>query len=477
MNKKWIKPLVLAIVFIGSLVSVSLVTNKSQTDMTTSLAEATLPVVSFSYQGTTVNELFGYVNEMVDTNMRGNITPVGDDRMLHIVVDTDGVEVSELQYEIRSMDGTRLVVKNATKDFSRAGNQLKADVELENILQDNEEYALKLTLQGKKQPIYYYTRVIKEKGLDAEKYLNFALDFHSHTFARDEDGSYFANYVENATGDATNLGYVDLTCTVRQIKWRNLICNPVTPLGIAFQEINDDYTALTIRYILSTVTSDGANQYYDVEEYYRLRQGAKQMYVLDYERTAEEIFNPEGTILSGGNSIQLGITPGDVEYDYNEVGNRIAFVQAGELWGYDASNNLLSKIFSFREQEDFDPRDNLNQHDIKIMNVDEAGSVDFIVFGYMNRGKHEGEVGLSVFHYDGLARTVEEEAYLPCNSSYGILGSELGQFLYESDGRMVYLVLNHTMYSIDLNTKETKEAISDLTEGDYFASVPNIPSE
>ena len=473
MNKKWIKPLVLAIVFIGSLVSFSLVTNKSQTDMTTSLAEATLPVVSFSYQGTTVNELFGYVNEMVDTNMRGNITPVGDDRMLHIVVDTDGVEVSELQYEIRSMDGTRLVVKNATKDFSRSGNQLKADVELENILQDNEEYALKLTLQGKKQPIYYYTRVIKEKGLDADKYLNFALDFHSHTFARDEDGSYFANYVENATGDATNLGYVDLTCTVRQIKWRNLICNPVTPLDIAFQEINDDYTALTIRYILSTVTSDGENQYYDVEEYYRLRQGAKQMYVLDYERTAEEIFNPEGTILSGGNSIQLGITPGDVEYDYNEVGNRIAFVQAGELWGYDASNNLLSKIFSFREQEDFDPRDNLNQHDIKIMNVDEAGSVDFIVFGYMNRGKHEGEVGLSVFHYDGLARTVEEEAYLPCNSSYGILGSELGQFLYESDGRMVYLVLNHTMYSIDLNTKETKEAISDLTEGDYFASVSN----
>ena len=473
MNKKWIKPLVLAIVFIGSLVSFSLVTNKSQTDMTTSLAEATLPVVSFSYQGSTVNELFGYVNEMVDTNMRGNITPVGDDRMLHIVVDTDGVEVSELQYEIRSMDGTRLVVKNATKDFSRAGNQLKADVELENILQDNEEYALKLTLQGKKQPIYYYTRVIKEKGLDADKYLNFALDFHSHTFARDEDGSYFANYVENATGDATNLGYVDLTCTVRQIKWRNLICNPVTPLDIAFQEINDDYTALTIRYILSTVTSDGENQYYDVEEYYRLRQGAKQMYVLDYERTAEEIFNPEGTILSGGNSIQLGITPGDVEYDYNEVGNRIAFVQAGELWGYDASNNLLSKIFSFREQEDFDPRDNLNQHDIKIMNVDEAGSVDFIVFGYMNRGKHEGEVGLSVFHYDGLARTVEEEAYLPCNSSYGILGSELGQFLYESDGRMVYLVLNHTMYSIDLNTKETKEAISDLTEGDYFASVSN----
>lgn len=473
MNKKWIKPLVLAIVFIGSLVSFSLVTNKSQTDMTTSLAEATLPVVSFSYQGTTVNELFGYVNEMVDTNMRGNITPVGDDRMLHIVVDTDGVEVSELQYEIRSMDGTRLVVKNTTKDFSRAGNQLKADVELENILQDNEEYALKLTLQGKKQPIYYYTRVIKEKGLDVDKYLNFALDFHSHTFARDEDGSYFANYVENATGDATNLGYVDLTCTVRQIKWRNLICNPVTPLDIAFQEINDDYTALTIRYILSTVTSDGENQYYDVEEYYRLRQGAKQMYVLDYERTAEEIFNPEGTILSGGNSIQLGITPGDVEYDYNEVGNRIAFVQAGELWGYDASNNLLSKIFSFREQEDFDPRDNLNQHDIKIMNVDEAGSVDFIVFGYMNRGKHEGEVGLSVFHYDGLARTVEEEAYLPCNSSYGILGSELGQFLYESDGRMVYLVLNHTMYSIDLNTKETKEAISDLTEGDYFASVSN----
>ena len=36
--------------------------------------------------------------------------------------------------------------------------------------------------------------------------------------------------------------------------------------------------------------------------------------------------------------------------------------------------------------------------DIKIARVDEAGSIDFVVYGYMNRGDHEGEVGTAVYH-------------------------------------------------------------------------------
>lgn len=34
-------------------------------------------------------------------------------------------------------------------------------------------------------------------------------------------------------------------------------------------------------------------------------------------------------------------------------------------------------------------------YEIKIADVDESGSMDFIVYGYMNRGDHEGAGGHS----------------------------------------------------------------------------------
>ena len=34
------------------------------------------------------------------------------------------------------------------------------------------------------------------------------------------------------------------------------------------------------------------------------------------------------------------------------------------------------------------------------MNMDESGNMDFVVYGYMNRGSHEGECGISLYHYD-----------------------------------------------------------------------------
>lgn len=50
---------------------------------------------------------------------------------------------------------------------------------------------------------------------------------------------------------------------------------------------------------------------------------------------------------------------------------------------------MIIKVFSFRDAEGIDERENWNHHDIKIVSVDEAGSIDFVVYGYMNRGTHE----------------------------------------------------------------------------------------
>ena len=68
-----------------------------------------------------------------------------------------------------------------------------------------------------------------------------------------------------------------------------------------------------------------------------------------------------------------------------------------------------------------DARTLYDGHKIKILNVDEGGNVIFLVYGYMNRGRHEGQVGISVYYYDSTVNTVEEMAYIPCSHSQAIL--------------------------------------------------------
>ena len=129
--------------------------------------------------------------------------------------------------------------------------------------------------------------------------------------------------------------------------------------------------------------------------------------VITFEMDPEEIFRGENDSISG-NSILLGIRSKDVEYQTNESGKVVTFVQEGELWSYNQEANTLAKVFSFRGYEGVDDRENYGEHDIKIVNIDEAGSIDYIVYGYMNRGIHEGTVGIAVY-LDSMAAVTRSE--------------------------------------------------------------------
>ena len=56
-----------------------------------------------------------------------------------------------------------------------------------------------------------------------------------------------------------------------------------------------------------------------------------------------------------------------------------------------------TELFGFYDKDNLDERTLYDGHQIKILNLDEGGNVTFLVFGYMNRGRHEGQVGISVY--------------------------------------------------------------------------------
>lgn len=469
MNKKYVKPIVLTVVFLISVLVFNVLTNKVNNDLTTTMEEASLPIMHFVYDDTVVNELHGYVQEMDMLSMRDGLMPIGKERDLHLEIMSYGNNVENLAYEIRSIDGERLLVEEDNADITVTQDKVDCNISLPSLFEDNQEYNMKFTLTVDGREVYYYTRIVRSLNYYTDECLDFALLFHEYTF-RDDAKDFIPTYMDPATGDATTLNYVDLTCTLRQITWANFTGVKLTEPVAAFKEVGSLYNVVILNYVMTNVNENNEVEYYNVEEYYRLRYTSTRTYVLNFERRMNQIFRNENNFLLGTTGILLGIRDNDVEYLANDSGNCIAFVQEGELWSYDRSNHVLSQIFSFRGAEGISDRENWNQHDIQIIRVDEAGSVSFIVSGYMNRGAHEGQVGIGVYHYDGVSHTVEEEVFIPSNKSYEVLQAELGNLLYVNEHKMLYFMLNDKVYSVDMNTFVAKLLVEGESQEGYAVS-------
>ena len=461
MNNKNVKPVVLIIVFLVSVFVFSMLTNKVNTDTTTTMKEASLPVVQFLQDGKTMNELHGYVQEMDMLSMRDGLMPIGEERALHLEILTYGNEVENLSYKIRSMNSERLLVEEDDADIAATQDKVSCNISLPSLFEDNQEYNMEIVVTVDGKDVYFYTRIVRALDCYTDETLDFALKFHEYTF-RDDADTFIPTYMDPATGDATNLSYVDLTCTLRQITWADFTGVKLTEPVASFKEINTSYNVITLNYVMTNVNENNEVEYYNVEEYYRLRQTPNRVYVLNFERRMNQIFRNENNFLLGTTGILLGIRDNSVEYLANDSGNCISFVQEGELWSYDRVNNTIAQVFSFRSAEGIHARENWAQHDIDIIRVDEAGSISFVVSGYMNRGEHEGQVGVGVYHYDGIAHTVEEEVFIPTNKSYEVLQAELGDLTYVNEQKMLYLMLNDSIYEIDMNSF----TVTTVVEGD-----------
>lgn len=475
MRKGIIKSLALIAVFCFGVLGFGRMNNHSNQDLTTEMADATLPLVSlYIWDADTgerieINELRGYTSQMDGVYMRDAITPVGEDRLLPIQIRMYDTEIDGLSYEIRSLDMGRLIADAKVDDYERGNGKIDAVLPIQNLLEINEEYLLILKLSSEEETMYYYTRIMEEEDCHAKDCVAFASEFHEKTFDPEASRD-LATYLEpNASGDNSTFAKVDIHSSLKQVAWGDLEAERLTVPVPSIKEINTSYSVVLLNYLAGTKGAGGELEYYNVEEYYRIRYTRDRMYLLNYERNMEQIFRAEN-LETYDNYLQLGIRSPEVEFDSNEKGDIVSFVQGGELWCYNETSNQISQVFSFIGNEGIESRANYGEHDIRIINVDETGSVNFVVYGYMNCGAHEGKVGICVYHYDSVANTVEEELFIPSAESYQVMKADLGQLMYENAQGVFFLMLDKTVYRIDLMTMKVKEYIVGLTEGAYAIS-------
>lgn len=471
MFKKGIKAAVLAGVFLIALVVLSLLSNRNRANYTAEMEETTLPIITMEADGTSINRLYGHRSEMEIASMRDTITPLPEDRILPIQILTDEMLVEGIFYELRSVDGQRLIESEMITDFSIENGMIQTSLAFSDLLTENQEYSLDIALTCGQEIIHYYTRLIEESGCYTNEAISFVLDFHEKTFDKDQAGELSTYLESNSEGDNSTLQKVTIHSSLSQVSWGEFTGEVMTEAVPALKEITPYFSTLTLSYVLASTGDNGETEFYDVEEYYRVRYSVDntRMYLLDYERTMEEIFRGDAAGVSG-DSLILGIRGDDVTYRSNEAGTVIGFVQAGELWCYQTESNQFSQVFSFRGMEGFSVREDHDAHEIRLIKVDEDGNMDFVVSGYMNRGLHEGYTGIALYHYNCKANTIEERMFLASDQQDVILNETGCQLFYVGEKDVFYLIADGAICRISLDDGDTTVLESNVGDGMYASS-------
>lgn len=457
------------VVFIVTLFVSSGIYNKGNEEQTTSMGKASLPLVHITTEGIAYNYLHGLKQEMDGSFFRDTITPLGEGRTLSFVVDKYGNTIEEISFEVRSIDGTRLVERTKVSDYDDKGDRIRAKVTIKDLIEAGVEYNWILMLRIGDETVRYYTRIIDGDGYHTYDKLSFVKDFHDKTFDKEQARDLVTYMESNTRGDNTTLSLVDIHCSLNQVTWADLNVSQITEPQIVISEIETQTASIRMNYRVQTIEGTKRDEY-NVVEFFRIRYTPDRTYLLDYERTMNQIFDPEADVY-GSSKIMLGIRDSEVQMMESDGGSNLAFVNENQLFCYHAADKKMAYLFSFYDGDD--PRSNYDNHDIKILNVDETENVQFMVYGYMNRGLHEGSIGVQVCTYNGMLNTVEELIFIPYNKSYSTLKTDMEQLSYINRNEIFYIYLDGSILAINLRDRSCEEIAQNLQQGSFQVSDTN----
>ncbi|MBR5179488.1 MAG: hypothetical protein IKW90_11915 [Lachnospiraceae bacterium] len=436
---------------------------------TTAMKEASFPLVSFEVEGEEMNLLRGHAANLDAQVIRECITPVTSERSITVNIKTSENDVKKLKYQIFTVDGREKESDDLTV-LEDSNGKKRITIPLRENYEVGDEYILKLTLiTNTSKRIYYYSRLKYYENDKLHEKLDFINNFHKSLLDKNgRHGEDLLGWLEpSRTGDNTNFANVNIRSRLSLVNYGELSPDLVYEQPPTITEFYENYASFRIDYVVGVDTELG-REYYRLEEDYRIGISGSKIYLYNYERSMEEFFDISN-FSKTKREFKLGICNEDaVTGASSPEGKYQAFVYGGELIFYDTENNAAVKAFSFGVAERNFEREIFRNYDIKILNIRDDGTMDFYIAGYMNAGEYEGRTGIVLYSYDYKENLREEKLYMPINSSYQILTTDLADFAYYSEDQVFYFSIYNNLYSYKLASGELEIIAKDIPEGELF---------
>ena len=463
---------ILLLVFLLGTVGTALLLNSEFTDNRSDFNDAVFPEVMIDMNGTLINRMYGYAQPMQTDFTRDSVTPLDTSKKLTFKVNPYDSEVQSFSYEIRTSDGSKVLENKKIKNLLKEDGYLSVDVEIGSDLRMNQEYSMQIALEMNESTAYYYTRVVSRSQVHASDYAAFVKYFYEACLDKNSADA-LGSYLEpKTTGASTNYSGININSSLSEVSWGTL-APQLRQEGIpVIKEINETTASVTLEYQITSQNENEETEIYDVKEFYRMKYQDTRIYLLDFRRSANQVF--DGTLpVCSDDGIILGVRDKNVEYMMNDAATVIAFVQEGDLWSYSPGNEKINQIFSFRKTEDGDFRDSRTQHDIKIVRVTDEGDIDFVLYGYMNRGSHEGYEGIGVYHYNHDKNVAEERAFIPVSESFEFLKKDLEKLSYVNEKNELFLILAKNLYKINIEDNSSEILEKGIKNANFVSSDNN----
>ena len=454
MNKRLVMWGTFLVVFLASVIGSYKFINQNNQDMTIELSAPTLPLVSVVVGEESFNTLRGYTSDMDVSDVARYVCPVGEERVFHGQIKTFGEEIKAVRYEVRNNDGSRLIESGSITWEEKHTGILDFSVKMKDLIVTGEEYIFTTILTtNSHEEINYYTRFIYGNTYDLDNQLAFVRDFHGYTFDK-EKVSEIAPYMEtDRSRNNSTLAYVDIYSSSKQIVWGDLPVEQVKEPDVYITYLQDNYGAYTLEYYVSSTVGNVVEYYHVVEDFLVSTYGEK-LYLLDYERIANSIFQYENDVYAN-DKINLSIQNDDISVVESEDGNMAAFVVNSTLYYYDDNDNQMNYVYGFLEGINGDERSAYFNNDIKVLRVSESG-IYFVMYGYISRGNHEGKVGAALYVFNGQTKLIEEIGFYESTKSAEYVMQEINELAYLSRHGQFYFCVDGNIVGCDVNTGSTK---------------------
>ena len=177
MNSKKLKNtkrniLIMGDIFIAALIIFfinSVHTMQNATNVQEEIVESSYPIIRIERNNNVFNAMQAYTRDMGMEAERDMITPLPEDLKLKLnILELDNMIVS-IQYEIRTLSLDNLIENGKISSIERQDGIATASIPIQNLIEQNQEYLLKLIVDTGEHQLFYYTRILwtEQEYLDA----------------------------------------------------------------------------------------------------------------------------------------------------------------------------------------------------------------------------------------------------------------------------------------------------------------------
>ncbi len=470
------KILILLCIFFGTIFFVNGIHNRGVEDVSVEMEQATLPIVYVRYSDRFINTLHGYTGKVDTTFFRDTITPMDYSQSIELWADQGSDEYGTYEYELRSLYQGDLIENGAVTELNHADGYDKIRIVFRTDLEELQEYVLVLKAMAEDEvAARYYTRVVVENDFHAAHLIQFVENFNDAVFDKKQAEEVITKSIEpNEDGNNEYLSEVNIHSSFETITFAELEPARLTKPIASIKEIDDSYAIIQLKYMISATENKVIQNYYVTEDYRVRFVSEDKIYLLDYNRQQEALFTIDNIDITA-NRFKIGIIDEEnYQYVVSDKQKKVAFTQARQLWYYDYDGGTITNVYGFCQEDNYtDARVTYDQNNIKILDMDDEGNITFAVYGYMNRGDHEGKVGISVFRFVADKDKMEEVLFIENNKPFNILKEDMETLLYLNEAEDFYYFDNDCIVKVNTTTLKPEIFIEDVLNENLAVSDDN----